>query len=153
VNHPSSQGYISGIGFPVSSTDISIRGDDNSVADGASGELRVHGPQVMQGYWRNQEATDECMTSDGYFKTGDVAQLIKFGIFHIVDPKKDIILVLEFNVFPNEIEDAAANIEGLLESACIGVKNEKTGDSPKLFIVKTDDSITQDDVINFCREG
>lgn len=153
MNHSIDAGYISGIGFPVPSTDISIRDDDNNiVADGESGELCVKGPQVMQGYWQNQKATDECMTADGYFKTGDVALLDEFGIFHIVDRKKDMILVSGFNVFPNEIENAVADMEGLLESACIGVKNEKTGESPKLFAVKTDDSITQEDVINFCRK-
>ncbi len=152
MNHATPNGYISGIGFPVPSTDISIRDDDNNiVTDGESGELCVKGPQVMQGYWRNQEATDECMTADGYFKTGDVALLDEFGTFHIVDRKKDMILVSGFNVFPNEIENAVADMEGLLESACIGVKNEKSGECPKLFVVKTDDSITQEDVIKHCR--
>jgi len=152
MNHSTSNGYISGIGFPVPSTDISIRDDDNNtMPDGESGELCVKGPQVMQGYWRNQEATDECMTADGFFKTGDIALLDEFGTFHIVDRKKDMILVSGFNVFPNEIENAVADMEGLLEAACIGVKNEKSGECPKLFAVKTDDSITQEDVIKHCR--
>ncbi|MGB0494714.1 MAG: AMP-binding protein [Kangiellaceae bacterium] len=153
LNHPTSNGYISGIGYPVPSTDVSIRDDDNNVvADGESGELCVSGPQVMQGYWRNQKATDECMTPDNYFKTGDIALLDEHGAFHIVDRKKDMILVSGFNVFPNEIEDVVSNMEGILESACIGVKNEKTGESPKLFAVKTDSSVTAEEVANFCKE-
>lgn len=145
--------YVSGIGVPAPSTDVSIRDDDgNVVSDGESGELCVKGPQVMKGYWRNEEATDECMTHDGYFKTGDIALLDDLGYFHIVDRKKDMILVSGFNVFPNEIEDAVSHMEGILESACIGIKDEKSGEAPKLFAVKTDDSIDEKAVIDFCKE-
>lgn len=154
MNHESKEhGYVSGIGIPVPSTDISIRDDDNNVMpSGESGELCVKGPQVMLGYWKNEKATNECMTDDGYFKTGDIALIDELGFFHIVDRKKDMILVSGFNVYPNEIEDAVANMEGILESACIGVKNEKSGESPKLFAVKSDDSVSSEDVINFCKE-
>ena len=154
MNLASGDDYVSGIGIPAPSTDISIRDDDeNIVKDGESGELCVKGPQVMQGYWKNTEATEECMTHDGYFKTGDIALIDELGFFHIVDRKKDMILVSGFNVFPNEIEDAVSNMEGILESACIGVKNEKSGEAPKLFAVKTDQNVTEQDVIKFCRES
>ncbi|MBV1908541.1 MAG: AMP-binding protein [Kangiellaceae bacterium] len=146
--------YIPGIGVPLPSTDISIRDDDgNPVADGESGELCAKGPQVMQGYWKNEEATRQSMTDDGYFKTGDIAMIDEHGFFHIVDRKKDMILVSGFNVYPNEIEAVMANMPGTLESACIGVPDERTGESPKLFVVKTDDTLTENQVTDFCRKN
>lgn len=150
--------YIAGIGVPLPNTDISIRDDNgNSVAQGESGELCAKGPQVMSGYWNDAEATSECMTSDGYFKTGDVAMLDDEGFFHIVDRKKDMINVSGFNVFPNEIEAEVAKMSGILESACIGINDEKTGEAVKLFVVTDKGSenadITEQDVIDFCRQG
>jgi long-chain acyl-CoA synthetase len=150
--------YVAGIGIPMPNTDISIRDDNgNSVAQGESGELCAKGPQVMSGYWNNTEATDECMTHDGYFKTGDVALLDDKGFFHIVDRKKDMINVSGFNVYPNEIEAEIAKMPGILESACISVEDDKTGEAVKLFVVtdkqSTEANITEQDVINFCRQG
>jgi len=146
--------YISGIGIPIPSTDISIRDDDgNHVAQGESGELCAKGPQVMLGYWNNIEATNETMTQDGYFKTGDIAMLDDKGFFHIVDRKKDMILVSGFNVYPNEIEAEIAKMPGILESACIGIEDDKTGEAVKVFVVRQDDNITEQDIITFCRES
>jgi long-chain acyl-CoA synthetase len=97
------------------------------------------------------------MTHDGYFKTGDVALLDEHGFFHIVDRIKDMINVSGFNVYPNEIEAEVAKMPGILESACIGVDDEKTGEAVKLFVVTDKDSadanITEKDVISFCRQG
>lgn len=146
--------YITGIGVPVPNTDISIRDDHgNIVAQGESGELCAKGPQVMSGYWNNADATNECMTHDGYFKTGDIAMLDNKGFFHIVDRKKDMINVSGFNVYPNEIEAEIANMPGILESACVGVNDDKTGETVKLFVVKEDKGITEQAVIDFCRLG
>lgn len=146
--------YISGIGVPMPNTDISIRDDNgNIVADGESGELCAKGPQVMQGYWNNPTATAECMTADGYFKTGDVAMLDDDGFFHIVDRKKDMINVSGFNVYPNEIEAEVAKMPGVLESACIGVPDERTGEAVKLFVVKAEKNITEEDIIAHCRQS
>ena len=154
LNFGTETNYVSGIGIPMPNTDISIRDDDgNCVAKGESGELCAKGPQVMSGYWNNAEATNECMTDDGYFKTGDVALLDEQGFFHIVDRKKDMIIVSGFNVYPNEIEAEAAKIPGLLESACIGVANERTGEAVKLFVVKEDNNLTEQDIIAFCRQN
>jgi long-chain acyl-CoA synthetase len=145
---------IPGIGVPVPNTDISIRDDlGNSVAQGKSGELCAKGPQVMSGYWNNVDASNNCMTPDGYFKTGDIAMLDDNGFFHIIDRKKDMINVSGFNVYPNEIEAEVANMPGILESACIGIDDERTGETVKLFVVKEDKSITEQDIINFCRQG
>jgi len=150
--------YVSGIGVPVPNTDISIRDDEgNSLSQGETGELCVKGPQVMSGYWNNVEATLACMTHDGYFKTGDIAMLDDYGFFHIVDRKKDMINVSGFNVYPNEIEAEVANMPGILESACIGVDDDKTGEAVKLFVVtekkSEDNNITEQAVIDFCRQG
>jgi long-chain acyl-CoA synthetase len=145
---------VSGIGVPVPNTDISIRDDlGNSVAQGEPGELCAKGPQVMSGYWNNVDASNNCMTPDGYFKTGDIAMLDDNGFFHIIDRKKDMINVSGFNVYPNEIEAEVANMPGILESACIGIDDERTGETVKLFVVKEDKSITEQDIINFCRQG
>ncbi len=143
-----------GIGIPVPETDISIRDEnDKALPQGSSGELCAKGPQIMLGYWNNDAATKEAMTEDGYFKTGDIAMLDDDGYFHIVDRKKDMILVSGFNVYPNEIEAEVAKMPGILESACVGVNDDKTGEAVKLFIVKQDPNLTEQDVIAFCREN
>ncbi len=153
VNQLAETEYRSGIGFPLPSTDISLRDDEGrEVPQGESGELCAKGPQIMQGYWRQPEATAEVTTEDGYFKTGDIAVMEEDGYFRIVDRKKDMILVSGFNVFPNEIEEEVAAMPGVLESACVGVPNEATGEAVKLFVVKSDAAITEDDVRSFCRE-
>lgn len=146
--------YVAGIGIPVPSTDISLRDEDGKVVGpGEAGELCAKGPQVMPGYWNNPEATADVMTDDGYFKTGDIAELDDRGFFHIVDRKKDMILVSGFNVYPNEIEAEIAKMPGILECACIGVPDESSGEAVKVFAVKTDPDITAADVSKFCRDG
>jgi long-chain acyl-CoA synthetase len=153
LNLESGDNYISGIGLPIPETDVSLRNDQGlEVPQGESGELCVKGPQVMQGYWKNSEATKNAMTDDGYFKTGDIAEVDQSGYFHIVDRKKDMILVSGFNVFPNEIEAVVAEIPGVLESACIGIDDTKSGEVPALFVVKSDSSLTQEQIIEFCQK-
>jgi long-chain acyl-CoA synthetase len=154
VNDEKDGVYIPGIGVPVPSTDINIRDEeDNILSDGETGELCAKGPQVMAGYWNNPEATADSMTADGYFKTGDIAFLDELGFFHIVDRKKDMILVSGFNVYPNEIEAEVSLMPGVLEVACIGIDDEITGEATKLFMVKTDQAITESEVTEFCRQG
>ena len=150
--------YIAGVGSAIPSTDISIRDDNGNVVEqGKAGELCAKGPQVMLGYWNNEQATSEAMTIDGYFKTGDVALLDEHGFFHIVDRKKDMIIVSGFNVYPNEIEAEIAHMPGILESACIGIEDKKTGEAVKVFAVKESNeqgqAITEIDIIDFCRQG
>ncbi len=153
VNPFGMEEFKSSIGIPLPSTDISLRDDDgNEVAQGARGELCARGPQVMKGYWRREDATAESMTADGYFCTGDIAVMDESGFFRIVDRKKDMILVSGFNVFPNEVEAEVAAMDGVLECACIGVPNEKTGESVKIFIVKSDESLTRESVREYCKE-
>jgi len=153
-NEVDPENFSSTIGRAMPSTFISLRAEDGTeVAVNEPGELCVKGPQVMQGYWRNEAETKNVTTEDGYFKTGDVAILTEDGLFKIVDRMKDMIIVSGFNVYPNEIEAVIANMEGVLESACIGVPSEKTDEAVKLFVVKSKGSdITEDQVIAFCRE-
>lgn len=144
--------FLSSIGLPLPSTDLSLRDDDGiEVALGEPGELCAKGPQVMVGYWRREQATADAMTLDGYFRTGDIATVDEAGFFRIVDRKKDMILVSGFNVYPNEIEAAVAHMDGVLEGACIGVPDDDTGEAVKLFVVKKDDTITAQDVDAHCR--
>lgn len=125
----------------------------NRLAEGERGELWVRGPQVMAGYWKNPEATAEAITSDGWFKTGDYAEIASDGYVTIVDRKKDMILVSGFNVFPHEIENWVDRHPKVLESAAIAVANEKTGEAVKLFVVAEDSSLQAADVIEHCRSG
>ncbi len=152
LNISDNNSAITGIGKPLPLTEISLRDDKGIiVAQGESGELCAKGPQVMLGYWQNPNATKEVMTDDGFFKTGDIAFLDDQSHYHIVDRKKDMILVSGFNVFPNEIEAVLADLYGIFESACVGVPDEKTGEAVQAFIVRTASDITEKTVIDHCR--
>ncbi|HFR4113397.1 TPA: long-chain-fatty-acid--CoA ligase FadD [Yersinia enterocolitica] len=143
--------YSGSIGLPVPSTDVRLVDDEgNDVAMGEPGELWVRGPQVMLGYWQRPEATDEVL-KDGWLATGDIATLDEQGFLRIVDRKKDMILVSGFNVYPNEIEDVVALHAKVLESAAVGVPNEVSGEAVKLFVVKKDASLTQEELLTHCR--
>ena len=147
--------FTATIGIPVPSTDVSLRDEDgNKVKQGEPGELCVKGPQVMQEYWRKPNETAAVTTNDGYFRTGDVALMDTEGRFKIVDRIKDMILVSGFNVYPNEIEAVVANLDGVLEAACIGIPDERTDEAVKLFVVKSPGKdISAEDVITFCRDN
>ena len=141
------------IGVPISSTLVVLRDDDNKdVPLGEPGELCIKGPQVMQGYWQKPEENAKVFTEDGFLKTGDIATMDAQGYFKIVDRKKDMILVSGFNVFPNEIEAEVAKHPGVLECACIGVPDEKSGEAVKVFIVKKDPELTAESVKAHCKE-
>jgi long-chain acyl-CoA synthetase len=142
------------VGPVVPETETKVVGDDGfEVAAGERGELWVRGPQVMLGYWKNEQATAETITDDGWFKTGDYVEISDDNYISIVDRKKDMILVSGFNVFPNEIEDWVNRHPAVLESAAIGVPNEKTGESVKLFVVARDKTLTVDEIRTHCKQG
>ena len=144
--------YTGGIGLPIPSTEIELRdADGNEVAQGQPGEMWIHGPQVMKGYWNRPEETAKVLDSRGFLATGDIAVMDEKGWFKLVDRKKDLIVVSGFNVYPNEVEDVAASHPKVLEAACIGVSSPKTGEALKLFIVKKDESLTAEELIAFCR--
>jgi long-chain acyl-CoA synthetase len=132
------------IGFPLPSTDLSIRDDDgHEVPAGAPGEICARGPQVMPGYWRRPEETAKVMTADGFFRTGDIGVMDESGRVRIVDRKKDMISVSGFKVFPNEVEELAMSQGGILECAVVGVPDKHSGEVPKLFAVKKNPDLTE----------
>jgi len=146
--------YNGAIGLPVPSTDACLKDDDgNIVPQGEVGELCIKGPQVMKGYWQRPEETANVMDADGWLHTGDMAKMDENGFFYIVDRKKDMILVSGFNVYPNEVEDVIAGLDGVLEVAAIGVPDDKSGEAVKVFIVKKDPSLTAEQVKAFCRDN
>ncbi|RJG11179.1 long-chain-fatty-acid--CoA ligase, partial [Massilia cavernae] len=141
------------IGLPYPSTEIAILDDDgNRVSLGTAGEIAIRGPQVMAGYWQRDDETAKSMTPDGFFKTGDVGIMDERGYTRIVDRKKDMILVSGFNVYPNEVEGVVASHPGVLEVACIGVPDSASGEAVKLFIVKKDPALTEDQVKDYCKD-
>jgi long-chain acyl-CoA synthetase len=151
-NPASATEFNGSIGIPVPSTYLSIRDDDgNEVPFGEPGEICAKGPQIMAGYWNRPDETAKVMTSDGYFRTGDIGVMTPDGYTRIVDRKKDMILVSGFNVYPNEIEEVIAGHPGVLECAVIGVQDERSGEAVKAFVVKKDPNVTAEDIIKFCQ--
>ncbi len=145
-------GFNGFIGVPISSTIVQIRDDEgNNMPLGEQGELCISGPQVMKGYWQREEATRDTFHSDGFLKTGDVAIMNEDGFLKIVDRKKDMILVSGFNVYPNEIEDVIASHPKVLEVAAVGVPDPKSTEAVKIFVVKKDESLTKEELIEYCK--
>jgi long-chain acyl-CoA synthetase len=140
------------IGIPMSSTDVVLRDDDgHDVPLGQPGEICIRGPQVMAGYWQRPEDTAAAIKG-GFLHTGDIGIMDDKGFIRIVDRKKDMILVSGFNVYPNEIEQVVAMHPGVLECAVIGVPDEHSGEVPKVFVVKKDPQLTEQDVLEHCRK-
>jgi long-chain acyl-CoA synthetase len=127
--------------------------EGNEVGPGQAGEIAIKGPQVMAGYWQRPDETAKVMTPDGYFKSGDIGTMDTRGFFKIVDRKKDMVLVSGFNVFPTELEDVVSQLPGVLECACVGVPDTKTGEAVKLVIVKKDSALSEADVRAYCKEN
>ncbi|MFY0601430.1 MAG: AMP-binding protein [Cyclobacteriaceae bacterium] len=141
------------IGMPLSSTEVVLLDDDgNEVAQGEKGELCCKGPQVFSGYWNKEEESKNCFVN-GYFKTGDIATMDPDGYFRIVDRKKEMILVSGFNVYPNEVEDAVALHPKVLEVGAISVPDSKSTEAVKIYIVKKDEALTEDEIRKFCKEN
>ena len=141
------------IGLPLPSTEIVIRDEDGKdLPIGEIGEICIRGPQVMKGYWNRDDETAKVMTKDGFFRSGDMGFMDERGYVKIVDRKKDMILVSGFNVYPNEIEEVVVEHPGVLEVAAIGVPDEKSGEVPKLFVVKKDEKVTAEEIIEFTRD-
>jgi long-chain acyl-CoA synthetase len=144
-------GYI---GLPVPSTNVRVADEsDNVLGVGEVGEIQVQGPQVMKGYYNRPKETADTFSADGWLKTGDIGKMEEDGFFKIVDRKKDMILVSGFNVYPNEIEDVVAKHPKVLEAAAVGIPHEKSGECVKLFVVKKDNSLNEEEIIQYCREN
>ena len=152
-NRADSTAFSGTIGLPIPSTEIAILDDDGKeVPLGQTGEIAIRGPQVMSGYWNRPDETAKVMTSDGYFKSGDVGIMDERGYVKIVDRKKDMILVSGFNVYPNEVEAVIAAHPGVLECACVGVPDEHSGEAVKVFVVRKDPNLTQAVLAAYCKE-
>ncbi|MDV2470387.1 AMP-binding protein [Acinetobacter chinensis] len=153
ANPPASEEFSGTIGIPLPLTEVAILDDaGNEVALGEQGEISIRGPQVMKGYWNRPDETEKVMFN-GYFRTGDIGVMNDRGFVKIVDRKKDMILVSGFNVYPAEIEEVIAKHPKVLEVAAIGVPDEKSGEVPKLFVVKKDPSLTTEEVLEYAKEN
>lgn len=142
------------IGYPLPSTDVCVRSSDGTILPpGERGELCVKGPQVMAGYWQRPDETAKVMTSDGWFRTGDVAVLLPDGQVKIVDRMKDMVLVSGFNVYPNEVEEVIVKHPGVLEAAVIGLPDEHSGEAVIAYVVRKDRALTVEELRTFCREN
>lgn len=148
-------GTFSGsIGLPIPSTEVMIAGDDgNPLAVGEIGEICIRGPQVMEGYWQRPAETAAAMLPDGWLRTGDIGRMNEDGYTYIEDRKKDMILVSGFNVYPNEIENVLVELEGVLEAAAIGLPDERSGEVVKVFVVRKNDNVSKQDIIDHCKEN
>ncbi len=154
INPMTLKEYNGFIGVPIPSTEVEIKDDNgHTVPLGEIGEIAIRGPQVMMGYYNRPDETAKVMTVDGFFKTGDLGFMTEQGFIKIVDRKKDMILVSGFNVYPNELEDVIAQNSKVLECAAIGIPDEKSGEVVKIFVVKKDESLTQDELMKYCREN
>ncbi|HXZ55601.1 MAG TPA: long-chain-fatty-acid--CoA ligase [Burkholderiales bacterium] len=151
INPLDLEDYNGSIGLPIPSTEVQLRGEDSKeVPLGSPGELCVRGPQVMSGYWNNPSETAKVLGPDGFLATGDIAVMDEKGYVRIVDRKKDMLLVSGFNVYPNEIESVVVMHPGVLECAVIGVRDERSGEVAKLFVVKRDPALTEEDLRKHC---
>ena len=155
TNNPVLSREFSGtIGLPLPGIEIAIKDDEGrSLAQGDSGEICIKGPNVMRGYYQQPEETEKAFTPDGFMRTGDVGIMDERGFTRIIDRKKDMILVSGFNVFPNELENVISMCPGVVECAAIGVADEKQGEAIKVFVVKNDPILTEEDVAKYCRQN
>lgn len=155
INPMNLKEFNGSIGLPIPSTEASIRNEaGEELPIGESGELWIKGPQVMKGYWNQSERTAEVLTSDGWLKTGDIANIDDKGFIRIVDRIKDLIIVSGFNVYPNEIEDVIARLPGVKEVAIVGVSAGTRGEIVKAFVVrnpKVEPPVTSDQIIEHCK--
>ncbi|QDZ27188.1 AMP-binding protein [Noviherbaspirillum sp. UKPF54] len=146
--------YSGSIGLPIPSTEVGIFDEqDNLLPAGATGEICVRGPQVMQGYWNRPEETAHVFTADGWLRTGDIGCVDEQGYVRLMDRKKDVIVVSGFKVFPNEVEDVVAMHPGVLEVAAIATVDEHSDEVVKVVVVRKDPQLSADTLIEHCRKN
>jgi acyl-CoA synthetase (AMP-forming)/AMP-acid ligase II len=155
TNNPVTNRSFSGtIGLPLPGIDIAIKDDEgNSLPQGSTGEICIKGPNVMTGYHNQPEETSRAFTPDGFMRTGDVGVMDERGYTRIVDRKKDMILVSGFNVYPNELENVISLCPGVLECAAIGIEDDKQGEAVKVFVVRSDPTLREEDVARYCHDN
>ncbi|MDP2067227.1 MAG: AMP-binding protein [Burkholderiaceae bacterium] len=155
TNNPvTNRDFTGTIGLPLPGIEVAIKDDDGaSVPIGASGEICIKGPNVMTGYYNQPEENARAFTPDGFLRTGDIGVMDERGYTKIVDRKKDMILVSGFNVFPNELENVISLCQGVVECAAIGIPDEKQGEAIKVFVVRSDTTLSEDDVAKYCHQN
>jgi len=155
TNNPVSNTSFTGtIGLPLPGIEIAIKDDAGaSLPTGQSGEICIKGPNVMRGYYNQPEETAKAFTADGFMRTGDIGIMDEAGYTRIIDRKKDMIIVSGFNVFPNELEQVISLCPGVLECAAVGVADEKSGEAIKIFVIKSDASLTEDALVRYCHDN
>ena len=154
TNNPITSRHFSGtIGLPLPSIDIAIKDDEGkSLPLGESGEICIKGPQVMRGYYLQPVENEKAFTEDGFMRTGDIGLMDENGFTKIIDRKKDMIIVSGFNVFPNELENVISMCPGVVECAAVGIADKSQGEAIKVFVVKNDPTLTEEDVGNYCKQ-
>jgi len=155
TNNPVTSQHFSGtIGLPLPGIDIAIKDEEGrSLPLGETGEICIKGPNVMTGYYAQPEETARAFTPDGFMRTGDVGVMDTQGFTRIVDRKKDMILVSGFNVFPSELENVISLCPGVLECAAIGIEDDKQGEAVKVFVVRSDPTLCEEDVARYCLDN
>lgn len=155
TNNPVTNAAFTGsIGLPLPGIDIAIKNDaGESLPIGQSGEICIKGPNVMPGYYNQPDENAKAFTADGFMRTGDIGIMEPDGQTRIIDRKKDMILVSGFNVFPNELEQVICLCPGVLECAAVGIADDKQGEAIKVFVVRSDPSLTEDDLVRYCHDN
>ncbi len=155
TNNPVTAKSFSGtIGLPLPGVEVAIKDDDgHSLAVGESGEICIKGPQVMTGYYLQPAENEKAFTNDGFMRTGDIGIMDEAGYTRIIDRKKDMIIVSGFNVFPNELENVISLCPGVVECAAVGVPDSMQGEAIKVFVVKDNPSLTEEDLAAYCKQN
>ncbi len=152
INPHTVSDYNGSIGLPIPSTTVYIVDDnDQPVPLGEEGQLAIAGPQVMRGYWNNEEATKQALTKTGWFKTGDIGRMDEKGFIYLLERATDMVIVSGFNVYPTEVEQVINSMEQVAECGCVGVKDEKSGEVVKAFVVIAKGAtLTEQDILDYC---
>ncbi len=155
TNNPvNSHSFTGTVGLPLPGVEIAIKDEAGiSLPQGASGEICIKGPNVMSGYYQQPEENKKAFTADGFMRTGDVGIMDANGYTRIVDRIKDMVLVSGFNVFPSELENVISLCNGVLECAVIGIPDEKQGEAIKVFVVRSEPTLTEADVTSYCQQN
>lgn len=155
TNNPvTNRDFTGTIGLPLPGIEVVMKDDEgSSLPTGQSGEICIRGPQVMTGYYRQPAENEKAFTADGFLRTGDIGIMDEQGYTRIIDRKKDMIIVSGFNVFPNELENVISLCPGVVECAAIGIADEKQGEAIKVFVVKNDPTLTEEQVASYCRDN
>ncbi|HEU4495090.1 MAG TPA: AMP-binding protein, partial [Rubrobacteraceae bacterium] len=119
---------------------------------GEVGEVEIRGPHVFAGYWERPEATAESLDDEGWFKTGDLGSVSEDGYFRITGRKKELIITGGYNVYPREVEELLEGCPGVAEVAVVGLPDEEFGEKVTAAVVRDDDALTEEKVVDFCRE-